>query len=85
MSGDEPDGVNGISSAQCRAARAWLGWHQTELASRSGVGLSAIKDFEGENRRTNPSIRRQLQRTFEDAGAEFPDEHSMRVQPGNSD
>jgi predicted transcriptional regulator len=80
QSGDEqqPDGIN---AAQCRAARAWFGWHQIELSRRSGVGLSAIKDFERETRRTNPSIRRQLRRTFEDAGVEFPTPHSMSVEP----
>jgi hypothetical protein len=70
-----------ISSAQGRAARAWLNWTQSELSRRSSVGTTAIKDFEGEKRVTHPSIRRQLRRTFEDAGVEFPDEHSIRVPP----
>jgi hypothetical protein len=47
----------------------------------SGVGTSAIKDFEGEKRRTVSAIRAQLRRTFEDAGVEFPTLHSMRVEP----
>jgi hypothetical protein len=59
-----------ISPAQCRAARAWLNWTQAELARQSNVGLSALKDFERENRRTHPSIRSQLQRTFLDAGVD---------------
>jgi hypothetical protein len=59
-----------ISPAQCRAARAWLNWTQAELVRRSAVSLSAIKDFEGGNRRTLSSIRSQLQRTFEDAGVD---------------
>jgi len=70
-----------LSAAQCRAARAWLTWGQSELSTRSGVGTSAIKDFEGEKRRTVTSIRGQLRRTFEDAGVEFPDGHSIRVRP----
>ena len=70
-----------ISPAQCRAARAWLNWKQAELAQRSHVGLSALKDFEGGNRRTLSSIRSQLQRTFEDAGMEFPNAHSISGQP----
>jgi hypothetical protein len=59
-----------INPAQCRAARAWLNWTQAELARRSNVGLSSLKDFEGENRHTHPSIRSQLQRTFLDAGVD---------------
>jgi transcriptional regulator with XRE-family HTH domain len=33
-----------------RAARAWLGWTQQELADRAKVGLSTIKDFESGKR-----------------------------------
>jgi DNA-binding XRE family transcriptional regulator len=68
-----------ISSAQCRAARAWLQWTQAELAGRAQVGLSAVKNFEAESVRTLPAIRSQLQRAFEDSGVQFPDEHTVRV------
>ena len=56
---------------QCRAARAWLGWTQEELARKSAVGLSTIKDFEMAKRQPLAAIRMQLQRTFEEAGVEF--------------
>lgn len=68
-----------ITSAQCRAARSWLKWTQAELAGRAQVGLSAVKNFEAESVRTLPAIRSQLQRAFEDAGAEFPDDATVRV------
>lgn len=68
-----------ISPAQCRAARAWLSWRQAELAERSGVGLSALKDFESDNRRTLSSIRGQLQQTFESAGVRFFSQHTITV------
>jgi len=35
-----------ISPEQCRAARAWLGWPQPELATRTTVRLSTVRDFE---------------------------------------
>ena len=35
---------------QCRAARAWLGWSQEELAKRARIGLTTLKDFEGGKR-----------------------------------
>lgn len=43
--------ISVMSPNQCRAARAWLGWSQKDLAERSGVSLSTLRDFEG-NRRT---------------------------------
>jgi transcriptional regulator with XRE-family HTH domain len=39
-----------LTPEQSRAARAWLGWTQAELAERAQVGLSTIKDFEGKAR-----------------------------------
>lgn len=33
-----------------RAARAWLGWSQADLAERAKVGLSTVKDFESGKR-----------------------------------
>ena len=35
-----------LAPEQCRAARAWLQWSQIDLASRSGVSLSTVRDFE---------------------------------------
>lgn len=39
-----------MTPEQCRAARAWLGLKQDELATAAGVGLSTLKDFEGGKR-----------------------------------
>jgi transcriptional regulator with XRE-family HTH domain len=68
-----------VSPEQCRAARAWLGWTQAELAQRSNVGLSALKDFEKGSRRTLAAIRHQIRRAFEDAGVTFLP-HGIEVQ-----
>ena len=35
-----------LTAEQSRAARGWLGWSQSELASRASVSLSAVRDFE---------------------------------------
>jgi len=71
MNRSEQPRVLQVSPEQCRAARAWLGWTQAELAERSNVGLSALKDFEKGSRRTLAAIRHQIQRAFEDAGVTF--------------
>ena len=39
-----------MTPEHCRAARGWLGWSQSELASAAGTGLSTVKDFEGGRR-----------------------------------
>lgn len=61
-----------ISPEQCRAARAWIGWSQHDLASAAKVSLSTIRDFEGE-KRWEPIGQNvdAIQRTLEDAGIIF--------------
>ena len=61
-----------ITPTLCRAARVLLGWKQDDLAERSDVGLSAIRQFEG-GKTTSPhrTTLKALQTTFEDAGIEF--------------
>ena len=37
-----------ITAPQCRAARAYLGWSQEELARRAGVHKNTIADLEND-------------------------------------
>ncbi|MCO4054952.1 MAG: helix-turn-helix transcriptional regulator [Bosea sp.] len=39
-----------ITPEQCRAARAWLDWKQSELAEAASVSASTVRDFEKERR-----------------------------------
>lgn len=39
-----------LTPEHSRAARAWLGWTQAELAERAKVGLSTVKEFEAGRR-----------------------------------
>jgi DNA-binding transcriptional regulator YiaG len=60
-----------MSPEQCRAARAWLGWSQQELANRAKVGLSTLRDFEARRRKPIPNNLAAIKAALEAAGIEF--------------
>ena len=64
-----------INAAQCRAARALLGWSRDVLATHSKVGKRTIVDFERGARAPHESTRIALRLAFESAGIEFIDEN----------
>jgi transcriptional regulator with XRE-family HTH domain len=57
-----------MTPEQCRAARAWLDWTQTELADRSALSLATVKDFEKGKRRPHPNNLAAIQAALEKAG-----------------
>ena len=60
-----------MTPKQCKAARVLLDWSQRDLADRSLVSVSTIRNFEQGKRETYPVNLAALQRAFEDAGIEF--------------
>jgi transcriptional regulator with XRE-family HTH domain len=57
---------------QLRAARALLGWSQTELASKAGLSLPTVKRVEGNfGPAVSEDARLKLQQALEAAGLEF--------------
>jgi transcriptional regulator with XRE-family HTH domain len=68
-----------MSPEQSRAARGWLGWSQTELATRSRVSLSTIRDFETRARSPIANNIAAMRRAIEEAGIEFLDEDGKAV------
>ncbi len=60
-----------ISGKQCRAARAWLGWSQDDLAERADVARRTIAAFEKEKSVPYDRTLRDIQKALEDAGIEF--------------
>lgn len=66
MSTKKPDAT--IRPEQCRVGRAWFGWTQEDLATKSGVSLSTIKDFEKGARSPIKANRSALERVFQAAG-----------------
>lgn len=68
-----------LSSEQCRAARAWLGWSQDNLAKVAGVALSTIRDFERGDREPMLQNIEAIQHALEDGGIQFESgAHSLR-------
>jgi transcriptional regulator with XRE-family HTH domain len=57
-----------MTPEQSRAARAWLGWSQRELATRAGVSLSTVQDFERGQRTPISNNLAALRRAIQGAG-----------------
>lgn len=60
-----------LEAAKIRAARALLGWDQTELARRVRISRSALSDLELGKRRPHAGTSYLLEKTFTDAGVQF--------------
>ena len=72
-----------LTPAQSRAARGLLDWSQTELASRSNLSESTIRDFEKGRRVPSPNNLAAVERAFEVEGVEFlnDDAPGVRLRP----
>jgi transcriptional regulator with XRE-family HTH domain len=57
-----------MTPEQSRAARAWLGWSQGELATRANVSLSTVYEFEKGQRRPTRNNLTAMRRAIEAAG-----------------
>ena len=71
-----------ISAAQCRSARALLGWSVAKLASAASVSASAIDDFEAERRAPMPAVVGPIRRAFELIGVAFLPGEDVRLRQG---
>ncbi|WP_092236304.1 helix-turn-helix transcriptional regulator [Bradyrhizobium sp. Gha] len=58
---------------QSRAARGLLDWSQAELAARSNLSESTIRDFEKGRRVPSINNLAAVRRALEEAGVEFID------------
>jgi len=71
-----------MSPEQCRAARAFLGWSQRELAIKADVSNSTIHDFEAGRRTPIANNLRAIRQALESGGIEFlPQGIAWRVGP----
>lgn len=60
-----------ITGAQIRAARAMIGWKQTDLAKASGVAEITVKNIERGATDPRASTLAAIQKAFEQAGVVF--------------
>lgn len=60
-----------LTPALCRAARGFLDWTQTDLAERSGISRSTIRDYEADRHPAHRATEAQLRLAFEDGGIAF--------------
>jgi hypothetical protein len=62
-----------LTAAQLRAARQLIGWHATDLAERSGVGLATVRRAELCDGRTDlrPENAAKIVKAFQRAGLVF--------------
>jgi len=60
-----------LTPALCRAARGLLDWTQSDLAERSEVSRSTIRDYEGSRHDVHRATAAQILRAFEDGGVVF--------------
>src|SRR4029077_803913 len=68
--------ISEITIEQIRAARALLGWSQTELAERAGLSLPTVKRVEiNSDLRVSSEARQRLRVALEEGGVEFIDEN----------
>jgi hypothetical protein len=70
-----------ISAAQCRSARALLGWSVAKLASVASLRASAIDDFEAERRAPVRAVVGPIRRAFEPVGVVFLPGEDVRLRP----
>lgn len=64
-----------LNAAQCRAARALIGWSQDKLAKESRVAKATIANFEAERRSPYERTLDDLKAALEMAGVEFISEN----------
>jgi transcriptional regulator with XRE-family HTH domain len=64
-----------VTGEQFRAARAMLGWEQSELAGRANVSVKTIKRLEATNGRVEAHSEWAVKKALELGGIEFVGEH----------
>lgn len=74
-----------LAPEQSRAARGWLNWTQEELAKRSNVSLSTVRDFEKGRRMPVRNNLLAIRHSLEQSGVafSFDGEHPVGLSVGD--
>ena len=62
-----------MTPAQCRAARALIGWSQLNLAKAAEVGVVSVRQFERDTTEARRATIAAIRRALEAAGVSFID------------
>ncbi len=57
-----------MTPEQSRAARAWLGWSQEELATRGNVSVNSVRNFESGNKTVHRNTIAAVKQAIEAGG-----------------
>ena len=77
--------VTMITAAQCRSARALLGWSLAKLAAAASVTESSIDDFELERGAPDGPTVKAIEHAFAEVGVAFsPDGDIRPLSPGEA-
>ena len=60
-----------MAPEQSRAARAWLGWSQEELARRSNVSVNTVRNFERGQKSLHSNSVAAMRQAIEAAGIQL--------------
>ena len=66
-----------LTGAQCRAARALLGWDQSTLCRRARVARNTVRSLEAGLRATRETSKAKIAATFRKAGIEFIEDRGV--------
>ncbi len=69
----------GLTSLQCRMARAALRWTVTDLAERVPASRNTISRFESEKSKPTRATIAQMRQVFEGEGVQFLNGDGVRV------
>jgi DNA-binding XRE family transcriptional regulator len=70
------------SERQFRAARALLGWFQSDIAKAAGLSEPTVKRLEMDAAQVSSETRRKAQEAYEAAGVVFSDvSHGLKLRP----
>ena len=70
-----------ITAAQCRSARALIGWSLAKLATAAAVTESELDDFELERRPPRTGFAEAVEAAFAGVGVTFSDDGDIRLRP----